>query len=188
MLDSPLFRQIIRIQDSMKELKDKVDVTPSFNVNDFDFSPTGELIYQPGAFDQTISASSSQVNIDPDDRDFEPPVPFWQAGINGYPNDISFKQSDFDHYSNSELEIASQLDPSLLDSAYASDVNFLKGLEAAAQGRELETIKLVKPEEGGLGFSVVGLKSENRGELGIFVQDIQPGGVADRYVCLLTSC
>uniref|UniRef100_A0A3B3D392 Multiple PDZ domain protein n=1 Tax=Oryzias melastigma TaxID=30732 RepID=A0A3B3D392_ORYME len=31
----------------------------------------------------------------------------------------------------------------------------------------------------GLGFSVVGLKSENRGELGIFIQEIQPGSVAD---------
>lgn len=47
-------------------------------------------------------------------------------------------------------------------------------------GREIQTIKLQKPATGGLGFSVVGLKSENRGELGIFVQDLQPGGVADR--------
>uniref|UniRef100_A0A3Q3D745 PDZ domain-containing protein n=1 Tax=Hippocampus comes TaxID=109280 RepID=A0A3Q3D745_HIPCM len=34
------------------------------------------------------------------------------------------------------------------------------------------------PASGGLGFSVVGLKSENRGELGIFIQEIQAGSVA----------
>uniref|UniRef100_A0A5F8HJH8 L27 domain-containing protein n=1 Tax=Monodelphis domestica TaxID=13616 RepID=A0A5F8HJH8_MONDO len=42
-----------------------------------------------------------------------------------------------------------------------------------AQGRPIEIFELVKPTSGGLGFSVVGLKSENRGELGIFVQEIQ---------------
>uniref|UniRef100_A0A803W1E1 Multiple PDZ domain protein n=1 Tax=Ficedula albicollis TaxID=59894 RepID=A0A803W1E1_FICAL len=47
-------------------------------------------------------------------------------------------------------------------------------------GRLVETIDLVKPLSGGLGFSVVGLKSENRGELGIFVQEIQEGSVAHR--------
>ncbi|XP_059580708.1 multiple PDZ domain protein isoform X12 [Alligator mississippiensis] len=49
-----------------------------------------------------------------------------------------------------------------------------------SQGRLIETIDLVKPLSGGLGFSVVGLKSENRGELGIFVQEIQEGSVAHR--------
>ncbi|XP_060546441.1 multiple PDZ domain protein isoform X2 [Pantherophis guttatus] len=49
-----------------------------------------------------------------------------------------------------------------------------------AQGRLVETIELLKPLSGGLGFSVVGLKSEYRGELGIFVQEIQDGSVAQR--------
>ncbi|XP_061485870.1 multiple PDZ domain protein isoform X5 [Rhineura floridana] len=49
-----------------------------------------------------------------------------------------------------------------------------------AQGRLIETVELVKPPSGGLGFSVVGLKSEYRGELGIFVQEIQDGSVAQR--------
>ncbi|XP_043402513.1 multiple PDZ domain protein isoform X8 [Chelonia mydas] len=49
-----------------------------------------------------------------------------------------------------------------------------------SQGRLVETLELVKPPSGGLGFSVVGLKSENRGELGIFVQEIQEGSVAYR--------
>lgn len=48
------------------------------------------------------------------------------------------------------------------------------------QGRHVEVFELLKPPGGGLGFSVVGLRSENRGELGIFVQEIQEGSVAHR--------
>lgn len=58
-------------------------------------------------------------------------------------------------------------------------------MTVASRQRKLNTIKLQKPQVGGLGFSVVGLKSENRGELGIFVQDLQPNGVAERYLCVL---
>nr|XP_039268480.1 multiple PDZ domain protein-like [Styela clava] len=58
--------------------------------------------------------------------------------------------------------------------------NVAEFLDQAAQGRETELIELVKSENEGLGFSVVGLRSEHRGDLGIFVQDIKPGGVADR--------
>ena len=69
-----------------------------------------------------------------------------------------------------------------MKSRFADDVDFVRGLEMAAGGREIDVLELVKPEEGGLGFSVVGLKSESKVELGIFVQGIQPGGVADRYL------
>uniref|UniRef100_A0A8C7ZBE3 Multiple PDZ domain crumbs cell polarity complex component n=1 Tax=Oryzias sinensis TaxID=183150 RepID=A0A8C7ZBE3_9TELE len=52
-------------------------------------------------------------------------------------------------------------------------------VQSMAQGRYLAHVELQKPASGGLGFSLVGLKSENRGELGIFIQEIQPGSVAD---------
>ncbi|KAG1952473.1 multiple PDZ domain protein [Pimephales promelas] len=51
-------------------------------------------------------------------------------------------------------------------------------IRSMAQGRYVTNIDLQKPVSGGLGFSVVGLCSENRGELGIFIQEIQPGSVA----------
>ena len=51
-------------------------------------------------------------------------------------------------------------------------------VEAAAQGRDLKYIRLYKPEGSSLGFSVVGLRSEHKGELGIYVQEIQPHGIA----------
>ena len=52
----------------------------------------------------------------------------------------------------------------------------------AAQGRVIEHLTLYKAENTSLGFSVVGLQSEQQGEIGIFVQEIQPGGIAARYV------
>ncbi|XP_052456856.1 multiple PDZ domain protein isoform X6 [Carassius gibelio] len=51
-------------------------------------------------------------------------------------------------------------------------------IRSMAQGRYVTQIDLLKPVSGGLGFSVVGLCSENRGELGIFIQEIQAGSVA----------
>ena len=51
-------------------------------------------------------------------------------------------------------------------------------VESAAQGRDLKYIRLYKPDGSSLGFSVVGLKSEHKGELGIYVQEIQPHGIA----------
>ncbi|NXL95016.1 MPDZ protein, partial [Alectura lathami] len=62
----------------------------------------------------------------------------------------------------------------------SSSDDFEQLIRSMSQGRPVETIELVKPLSGGLGFSVVGLKSENRGELGIFVQEIQDGSVAHR--------
>ena len=72
------------------------------------------------------------------------------------------------------------IDPGLMESSYLENEEFVTGVTQAAQDRELVTIKLRKPAEGGLGFSVVGLKSVNHGELGIYVQDLQPNGVAKR--------
>uniref|UniRef100_A0A674F553 Multiple PDZ domain crumbs cell polarity complex component n=1 Tax=Salmo trutta TaxID=8032 RepID=A0A674F553_SALTR len=59
-----------------------------------------------------------------------------------------------------------------------SPEEFEQIIRSMAQGRYVTHMELVKPLSGGLGFSVVGLRSENRGELGIFVQEIQPGSVA----------
>ncbi|KAL4641509.1 multiple PDZ domain protein isoform X4 [Arapaima gigas] len=53
-------------------------------------------------------------------------------------------------------------------------------IRSMAQDRYVMHIELQKPSTGGLGFSVVGLRSDSQGELGIFVQEIQPGSVAHR--------
>ena len=53
------------------------------------------------------------------------------------------------------------------------DQEFKTTIEKASQGRNVLTIQLFKPEGRSLGFSVVGLRSEHKGELGIYVQEIQ---------------
>lgn len=40
--------------------------------------------------------------------------------------------------------------------------------------------QLYKPDGNSLGFSVVGLRTEEKGEIGIFIQEIQPNGIAGR--------
>lgn len=60
------------------------------------------------------------------------------------------------------------------------DDDFRLAVETAAQGRQLKYIRLFKPDGASLGFSVVGLKSEHKGELGIYVQEIQPKGIAGK--------
>ncbi|XP_038660253.1 multiple PDZ domain protein isoform X2 [Scyliorhinus canicula] len=61
-----------------------------------------------------------------------------------------------------------------------SNEEFELVLSKMAHGRSIEYINLIKPVSDGLGFSVVGLKSEHKGELGIFVQEIQEGSVSAR--------
>uniref|UniRef100_A0A8C8SLA6 Multiple PDZ domain crumbs cell polarity complex component n=1 Tax=Pelusios castaneus TaxID=367368 RepID=A0A8C8SLA6_9SAUR len=68
--------------------------------------------------------------------------------------------------------------PQINGRSYSDELEQL--IRNMSQGRYVEILELVKPPSGGLGFSVVGLKSENRGELGIFVQEIQEGSVAHR--------
>ena len=63
---------------------------------------------------------------------------------------------------------------------FVDDEALKQTIEMAAQGRELKYIQLYKPEGSSLGFSVVGLRSENKGELGIYVQEIQPQGIAGK--------
>ncbi|XP_055886794.1 multiple PDZ domain protein-like isoform X5 [Biomphalaria glabrata] len=56
-----------------------------------------------------------------------------------------------------------------------------QSIHTAAAGRPIHVIQLYKPENQSLGFSVVGIKEESRnGQLGIYVKDIQPNGLAAR--------
>ncbi|KAK3091257.1 hypothetical protein FSP39_018351 [Pinctada imbricata] len=139
MLESPLFRQLVTMQESLQELK---QVTSTYPVTSdaFDISFSGELI----------------LSVPPD-------------GISNQ-NQQAISDSTTGNFTGPDGAIATP----------GYDQEFQKAIETAASGREVETIKLFKPENSSLGFSVVGLKQENQGEIGIFVQDIQPGGIAAR--------
>ena len=43
MLDSPLFKQIVTVQDSIQELGEKVHNTDQVEIDDFDITATGDL-------------------------------------------------------------------------------------------------------------------------------------------------
>lgn len=135
MLESPLFHQLLTLQESLQELK---EVTNTYPVSEetFEIAPSGEII----------------LSVPPDSISNQPPV------------------DSLNNYNGPESTIATP----------GYDLEFQRAIERAAQEREVETIKLFKPENSSLGFSVVGLKTDIQGELGIFVQDIQPGGIAAR--------
>ncbi|XP_034149618.1 inaD-like protein isoform X2 [Esox lucius] len=53
-------------------------------------------------------------------------------------------------------------------------------LHTVAKGRLTEQISLSKPLSGGLGFSVVGLRTEGTTGHGVFIRQVQPGSIAHR--------
>ena len=190
MLESPLFRQLLVIQQSVKELNKQLQHVPPGTVKDFEFSPTGELVFphqsvsdsegnvirnEPastaGAFDQEPQNLEAPPRSEPPNEWSNTQEASYAYESPEFPADAEFELPD----DNREQVVAE-----LKKSRFGHNEDFQKGMETLAQGREIETVKLIKPEQGGLGFSVVGLKSENRGELGIFIQEIQPGGVAGR--------
>lgn len=70
------------------------------------------------------------------------------------------------------VERVSQKSPNKIESN-----EFLSVIERAAQGREVEVVTLTRPENGSLGFGVVGLSDINH-EYGIFIREIQPDSLA----------
>uniref|UniRef100_A0A665VKD1 PATJ crumbs cell polarity complex component n=1 Tax=Echeneis naucrates TaxID=173247 RepID=A0A665VKD1_ECHNA len=53
-------------------------------------------------------------------------------------------------------------------------------LTNGSSGRHTELVSLTRPLSGGLGFSVVGLNPAGSSSQGVFVKNIQPGGIAHR--------
>ena len=85
----------------------------------------------------------------------------------------------------------SQLDSKILRSNSSDEEELSKEslevqIQAAARYKTTQVIELYKAENASLGFGVVGLRSELLGELGIFVQEIQPGSIAAKLVFVLT--
>ena len=191
MLESPLFRQLLVIQQSVRELNNQLQHLPPEAVKDFEFSPTGELVFpRQSASDGEGAAVTLTTDTPSTDGVFEQETPNYEsvAARVDLPDldwlETEGRSPDFPAEEDYDLrdDNREQIIAELRKSRFGHDENFQKGIETLSQGRQIETVTLTKPEQGGLGFSVVGLKSENRGELGIFVQEIQRGGVAGRYM------
>ncbi|XP_011266396.1 uncharacterized protein LOC105257462 isoform X2 [Camponotus floridanus] len=170
LLEDPVFRSIVTIQDSLIELNTQLTHHPSILPGDFDINISGQL----------------ELSV--------PSTPVQPLGPNMYP-DLYQDSSELEDqrvpvapllHSSSEDTSAQVTSPSLASEVmgmppittptYAKE--FKKVIEAAARGRQIFTVQLYKPEGTSLGFSVVGLRSKDKGELGIFLQEIQPNGIA----------
>ncbi|XP_025930240.1 inaD-like protein isoform X4 [Apteryx rowi] len=133
-LRSPLFNQILTLQQSIKQLKEQLNYMPPDHSVDFDFTKRGLLVFA----DKSVANGSlcTPCNLpEPRASTFIP-----NLGVN-----------EFDTI-----------------------------IQQMAKGRQIESIKIEKPSVGGLGFSVVAHKNHSLGEVGIFVKEVQPGGIADR--------
>lgn len=134
-LKSPLFNQILTLQQSIKQLKGQLSHIPSDCSANFDFSRKGLLVFT----DSSITNGNA-------------------------------------HRPCSNLT-ASGLSPWTPKSGN-EDFNLV--IQQMAQGRHIEYIDIERPSTGGLGFSVVALRSQSLGLIDIFVKEVHPGSVADR--------
>lgn len=134
-LKSPLFNQILTLQQSIKQLKGQLSHIPSDCSANFDFSRKGLLVFTDGAITNGNAQRSSN---------------------------------------NSTASGLLPWTPKLA----SEDFNSI--IQQMAQGRQIEYIDIERPSTGGLGFSVVALRSQNLGKVDIFVKEVQPGSIADR--------
>ncbi|XP_022351989.1 inaD-like protein [Enhydra lutris kenyoni] len=134
-LKSPLFNQILTLQQSIRQLKGQLSHIPSDCSANFDFSRKGLLVFTDGAI----------------------------------PNGNAQRPSN-----NSTV---SGLFPWTPKSA---NEDFNSVIQQMAQGRQIEYIDIERPSSGGLGFSVVALRTHSLGQVDIFVKEVQPGSVVDR--------
>ncbi|XP_030852762.1 multiple PDZ domain protein-like [Strongylocentrotus purpuratus] len=182
LLASPSFRHLLNLQQSVRELKHHIDNgPPGQTVEDFSFTREGQLVVpeqesdhepeqpyrvsigpqHPYAFENKMFEGDEAVMM----KSVVAPV----ASAPGPPSDDDDDSEDQDELMRSRSIPLEQANEDLE-----------QALRELALGREVLSIELLKSEGRGLGFSVVGLKSENQGELGIFVQQIQRNGVAAR--------
>ncbi|XP_011796950.1 PREDICTED: inaD-like protein [Colobus angolensis palliatus] len=134
-LKSPLFNQILTLQQSIKQLKGQLNHIPSDCSAHFDFSRKGLLVFTDGSITNgNVHRPSNNSTV---------------SGL--FPWTPKLGNEDFNSV-----------------------------IQQMAQGRQIEYIDIERPSTGGLGFSVVALRSQNMGKVDIFVKDVQPGSVADR--------
>ncbi|XP_010179422.1 PREDICTED: inaD-like protein, partial [Mesitornis unicolor] len=133
-LSSPLFNQILTLQQSIKQLKEQLNYMPPDCSVEFDFTKRGLLVFA----DKSVAAGSVYT-----------PCSSPEPRASAFPPNLG-----------------------------GNDFNAV--IQQMAKGRQIESIKIEKPSVGGLGFSVVALKNHSLGEVGIFVKEVQPGGIADR--------
>ncbi|KAJ8674602.1 hypothetical protein QAD02_005864, partial [Eretmocerus hayati] len=170
LLEDPVFRSIVTIQDSLTELNGQLGEHPSILPGDFDISLGGQLeLSVPSTPDQPVGQTMYQ-NVYQDASEVDdqrvPVASLLHSSSEDTSNQVTSPSLNSDVIGMTPI----------MTPTYAKE--FQKVIETAARGRQILNVKLVKNEGTSLGFSVVGLRSKDRGELGIFLQEIQPNGIA----------
>jgi len=160
LLDSPLFCQLLSIEDSLDALRETLH-DRSLDEDDFDIDPTtGKLV---------VLESGSKLHQTDSDR-----PSYNEAFItsSGHFRSAEDKNANMLPVNQHVAEVY----PNLSDEGFPLDL-----LEKLAPGSTIESITLDKPDVVGIGmgFGIVGLRSDSA-ELGVYIKNIQPGGVADR--------
>uniref|UniRef100_A0A8B9CM53 Multiple PDZ domain protein n=1 Tax=Anser brachyrhynchus TaxID=132585 RepID=A0A8B9CM53_9AVES len=174
-------RALQAVERLQAKLRDRGDVA-----NEEKLSLLKSVLQSP-LFNQILNLQTSvqqlrdQVNITPSIHSTGEFPQLLHHGVNvgSLPHNESYLLAQQNGSPTNVLEASMRSITPQINGKSSSD-DFEQLIRSMSQGRLVETIELVKPLSGGLGFSVVGLKSENRGELGIFVQEIQEGSVAHR--------
>ncbi|XP_072443051.1 multiple PDZ domain protein isoform X5 [Chiloscyllium punctatum] len=186
-LQSPLFNQILNLQSSVQHLKDQIPVfsqpdslhmisetngSSSKGDTAQAIDPDNVLPVVLKKAKSEITAESQQVNIVP------PAIP---SGID-LSQTVGSPVTSISSPLNESYVIAQQNGSKEIEHETSAQPNeeFEQILRRMAHGRSIEKVNLMKPACDGLGFSVVGLESENKGELGIFVQEVQEGNMSVR--------
>uniref|UniRef100_A0A8C4U7L2 Multiple PDZ domain crumbs cell polarity complex component n=1 Tax=Falco tinnunculus TaxID=100819 RepID=A0A8C4U7L2_FALTI len=175
------YRALQAMERLQAKLRDRGDIA-----NEEKLSLLKSVLQSP-LFNQILNLQTSvqqlrdQVNITPSIHSTGEFPQLLHHGVNvgSLPHNESYLLAQQNGSSAKVLEASMRSVTPQINGKSSSD-DFEQLIRNMSQGRLVETIELIKPISGGLGFSVVGLKSENRGELGIFVQEIQEGSVAHR--------
>lgn len=154
-LQDPIFRTIVHVQDSLSELNAQLAQHPSMLPNDFDIDVAGNLV---------LSVNGGEVVYDFDERHSSAP--------------LSPRSGQVSPGSKGNASVGS---PSVTDadesvgSQGAANAKTPTGADLfAADYAQIQAIELVN-DGTGLGFGIIGARTS-----GVIVKTILPGGVADR--------
>ncbi|CAH0562336.1 unnamed protein product [Brassicogethes aeneus] len=178
-LENPVFRSIVTVQDSISELNQQLGQHPSILPVDFDITASGELV---------LNVPPAGELYDPDYADeYQPARDFDEQRVPSAP--ISPGSPQVPPFNTSENKIILLNSKTLNGNLnFSNDDDIIHrspsvGSDASKTGSDtllnsewsqVESIDLIN-DGTGLGFGIVGMRN-----MGVVVKTILPGGVADR--------
>ncbi|XP_063154111.1 inaD-like protein isoform X3 [Candoia aspera] len=162
-------QQVLRILERLlMKLHEKGDTSQSDNLAFLHNTLKNPLFNHILTLQQSIKQLKEQLRYMPPDRsvDFD----FTRRGL------LVF-DADPHPVVNGNIQNDKRMPP-LISRFEVDEFNLI--IQRMAKGRQIEYIDIEKPFNVGLGFSVIALKNQSIGEVGIFVKEVQPGSIAAR--------